>query len=505
MDNNRNRRENRNEGENIESRAHRRPENIYNNSGSQTRQPRTEQQQQRQQTRQADNDRQYTYVPADGGRRQTSSMTVKRDVSSVSIPEDRKLERKINREIKESRKEESWQQDIVRVKGSPDLLLLVVCIILLALGAVTIYSAGYPVAISDGYDGFYHLRKHLMWIGVGMVPLLAAYIMKPEFYKKWAPIALYALGAVLLVIAFIKGTSSEDSTSRWLILFGGKISVQPSEIMKAAVPMMIGWYVDKNPSDFYDQEHTKLQKFLITLKPVLIVLVACGLIILGKHLSGTIIVAIIGIATLIVAGYKIRWLIPAILPISVIAGLIYFLTHQYAWSRVTTFFSGSASSMDEKYQTMQSVYAIGSGGLLGKGIGQSQVKYGFLPKAHTDFIFSVWCEELGFVGAVAVVILFMVLVWRGYRIAMRAPDKFMSLTAFGITTHIGLQAFLNMFVATDLIANTGIPLPFFTYGGSSMVILMGEIGILLGISRRSYRKKADIEREELMRKAKMEL
>jgi cell division protein FtsW len=133
------------------------------------------------------------------------------------------------------------------------------------------------------------------------------------------------------------------------------------------------------------------------------------------------------------------------------------------------------------------------------------VTYGFLTKAHPDFIFSVWCEELGFVGAVAVVILFMVLVWRGYRIAMRAPDKFMSLTAFGITTHIGLQAFLNMFVATDLIANTGIPLPFFTYGGSSMVILMGEIGILLGISRRSYRKKADIEREELMRKAKMQL
>lgn len=485
-----------------DTRAQRRPENISN---GQRKQPGTYRPAQvRQQPDRSRTERQYTYVPGEN-KHPASAMSVRRNVSDVTIPQDRKLARQMNRELKEIRKEESWQQDIVRVNGSPDLLLLVVCIVLLALGAVTIYSAGYPIAISDGFDGFYHLKKHLMWIGIGMIPLLLAYILKPESYKKWAPITIYAIGAILLVVAFFKGTTSEDSTSRWISLFGGRVTVQPSEIMKAAVPLMLAWYADRNPSDFIEHDQSRLQKFLTTLKPVLIVIVACGLIIAGKHLSGTVIVAVIGIATLIVAGYKIRWIIPSVLPIAALGGLLYFVTHPYAWQRVTTFFSSDASTMDEKYQTMQSVYAIGSGGILGKGIGQSQIKYGFLPKAHTDFIFSVWCEELGFVGAVAIVILFIILVWRGYLIAMRAPDKFMAITAFGVTTHIGLQALLNMCVATDLIANTGIPLPFFTYGGSSMVILMGEIGFLLGVSRRSYRKKADIEREELMKKAKMEL
>ena len=147
------------------------------------------------------------------------------------------------------------------------------------------------------------------------------------------------------------------------------------------------------------------------------------------------------------------------------------------------------------------MYAIGSGGIFGVGLGASRQKYSYLGAAHTDFIFSIWCEEMGFVGAVLLIVLFILFVWRGYVIALRAPDKYTMLTAFGITTHIGLQAFLNMCVASDLIMNTGVTLPFFSYGGSALVITLAEMGILLKISRRFYRRKEDIEHDEMARRA----
>ena len=142
----------------------------------------------------------------------------------------------------------------------------------------------------------------------------------------------------------------------------------------------------------------------------------------------------------------------------------------------------------EGWQTFQGVLAIGSGGLFGLGFGQSNQKYSYVSMAHNDFIFSIWCEELGFIGAVLLIALFVAFIWRGYVIAMRAPDTFSTLTVFGIVTQVGVQAFLNMMVVCDIIPNTGISLPFISYGGSSLIMLMAEMGIVLSISRQSYRK-----------------
>ena len=150
------------------------------------------------------------------------------------------------------------------------------------------------------------------------------------------------------------------------------------------------------------------------------------------------------------------------------------------------------------YQTLQSINAIGSGGLMGVGFGESRQKHHFLTQSHTDFIFSIWCEETGFIGAIALIILFLAIIWRGYTVARRAPDMFTMLLAFGITTHIGIQAFLHMMVTTKLFFNTGVTLPFFSYGGSSLMVFMAEMGVLLCISRTYCRSKADLEREQLM-------
>jgi cell division protein FtsW len=180
---------------------------------------------------------------------------------------------------------------------------------------------------------------------------------------------------------------------------------------------------------------------------------------------------------------------------------LFLALNPYALKRITTFTDENADTLSDLYQTTQSIYAIGSGGLFGVGIGQSRQKYGFLTQSHTDCIFSIWCEETGFIGALLLIALFLLFIWRGYVIAIKAPDTFCMLTAFGITTHVGLQAFLNMCVASDIIMNTGITLPFFSYGGSSLVVLMFEMGILLSISRQYYRKKSDIERDEMLREA----
>lgn len=171
----------------------------------------------------------------------------------------------------------------------------------------------------------------------------------------------------------------------------------------------------------------------------------------------------------------------------------------YALKRWTSYTDENADLLSDVYQTTQGVYAIGSGGLFGLGLGHSRQKYSFVAASHTDFIFTIWCEEMGFIGAVFLIVLYVAFVLRGYTIAARAPDTFSSLTAFGISTHVGLQALLNIAVVTDVLPNTGISLPFFSYGGSSLVVLLAEMGILLSISRRYYMKKQDLE--ELQRGA----
>jgi cell division protein FtsW len=210
---------------------------------------------------------------------------------------------------------------------------------------------------------------------------------------------------------------------------------------------------------------------------------------LEKHLSGTIIMGLIGLCVMIIGGVHFGWMmtVAGVGGLSAIAAFL--AANPYAWERITSFADENADKLDEAWQTTQGLYAIGSGGALGVGLGASRQKYSYVSEAQNDFIFTIWCEELGFVGAVALIILFLLFIWRGYVIAMRAPDTYSALVVFGIISQVGIQAFLNIGVVTDVLPNTGIALPFFSYGGTSLIILLMEMGVVLSISKHSYQKK----------------
>ncbi|MBQ3792057.1 MAG: FtsW/RodA/SpoVE family cell cycle protein, partial [Clostridia bacterium] len=221
------------------------------------------------------------------------------------------------------------------------------------------------------------------------------------------------------------------------------------------------------------------------LVPVLAIGVYLGLIMLEKHLSAIAIVASLGFLMLVFGSLKILPLLGIFGGCGVAGGAFYLLKNEYALSRITSFIEGKETMemTDERFQTLHGLWAIGSGGALGLGLGASRLKNLWVSQAHNDFIFTIWCEETGFVGGAALIIVFGLLIWRGYLIALKAPDTYSTLTALGITTHIALQVVLNLGVVTDILPNTGISLPFISYGGTSLILIMMEMGILLSISK----------------------
>ena len=442
----------------------------------------------------------YSFTPSD--RKPTRNMTVKRNVTALTPVDERKLARREERRIREEKREREWQKDVVRTKGGVDVLMLAIILLLLALGTVAVFSASYPFALAKGLDSNYFIKQQIMFLGIGAVGMFLAAIFPMKWYRTWFPFFAYIISGLLLIAVLFIG-SSEGEATRWIRF--GPIGIQPSELMKISMVLMLAWYASKYETKMKELDFKWVSYGWNTGRPFFfILLLGCGLIAIGKHLSGTIIVAGIGFLMLLVAGSKISWLLLTALPTGIVGIVGYLILNPYALKRITTFTDDNANKLDELYQTTQSIYAIGNGGVLGVGLGESVQKHSYLSAAHTDFIFSVWCEEWGFVGALVLILLFLLFMWRGYVIAVRAPDKFTMLTAFGITTHVGMQALLNMMVASDLIMNTGISLPFFSYGGSSLIVLMAEMGILLAISRQSYKKKSDIEHDEMLRRAGMD-
>lgn len=502
-----------NDPRNRTTHARRRPEAVVNdNSGelrgrpsvdqaSRSRQvSRSGQHHDQRKTTQRRPDSEYKFS-AGNSRRPTPGATASRHVTTLTPADERRLARRENRAIREYRREEEWQKEVVRVRGGIDVFMLAIILIMLALGSITVFSASYPRAISEDVSSSYYIANQAKFLVIGFVVMIIAIIIPIKWYKNWAPIPAYVVSAILLVAVLFIGRSVGEAV-RWIKI--GPFNLQPSELMKISLVLMIAWYAEKYEKQMKDLDRGKTSYKWNILYPCIILGIACVLVLIGRHLSGTIIVGCIGFFMLILAGCKLSWLLFTVLPVAAVALGGFLALNPYALKRITTFTDDNADVLDELYQTTQSIYAIGSGGLFGKGFGQSQQKYGYLGNAHTDFIFSVWCEELGFIGAVALILLFLLFIWRGYVIALRSPDKFTMLTAFGITTHVGIQAFLNMCVASDIIMNTGVTLPFFSYGGSALIVLMGEMGILLSISRQYYRKKSDIEREELLKKAGMD-
>jgi len=394
--------------------------------------------------------------------------------------------RQENRALQIAKKEEAWQNEVERVRGGVDKLMLAIIVVLLALGALMVYSASYPTAIDKFGDSFYYLKKHLIFMFIGGVFMLGTTVIPYTWYKKWAAFAAYGV-AVLMLIAVLFIGVAEGEAKRWIYI--GGFSIQPSEIMKIALVLILAWYIDKFRPRMKDRYGFIDTYKVNTFFPMVFIGIACILVLLEKHLSGTVIIGAIGVAVMLVGGCHFGYTVITTGIAGIGAAAIYLMKNPYALKRITTFTSEEVDTLGEAWQTTQGVLAIGSGGLFGVGFSESRQKFGYVSMAHNDFIYTIWCEELGFIGAVLLIGLFLLFLWRGYVIAMRAPDTFSMLTVFGITTQVALQAFLNMMVVCDIIPNTGISLPFFSYGGSSLIMLMIEMGIILSVSRQSYRKK----------------
>jgi len=357
-----------------------------------------------------------------------------------------------------------------------DFKLLTILTIILTLGTLMIFSASYPYAQSHYNDGAYYIKRQLIFLILGLIAMLVTSRLSVKLFYTYS-VGFYILCCILLVIVLFGGFS-EGVARRWLGIPGTPLSFQPSELMKLGIILILSWYISKNQ----EGKRTILNEIIF---PGVFLFGACGLVLLEKHLSGTIIIALIGLSVLFISGASIKKMSLVYGLTAVIGGVVFLLTNGYAMKRIESFLNPNADMLSDKWQTTQGLYAIGSGGLFGLGYTNSRQKYSYVSEPQNDFIFTIWCEEMGFIGAVILITLFLLLIRRGYKIAFNANDTYSSMIAFGITSQIAIQALLNMAVVTDLIPNTGISLPFFSYGGSSLVILLAEMGILFSISRYS--------------------
>ena len=356
-----------------------------------------------------------------------------------------------------------------------DTKFLLITLVLLSLGTIMVCSASFPYASSHYGDGYYYIKRQFIFLVIGLTAMFLATLLPTELYKKSTPVFYFVCCGLLVLVLF--GGFSEGVAKRWLGIPGTPLSFQPSELMKLGIILMLSWWSERK------NEGKGILKEIVV--PGLILFCPCALVLLEKHLSGTLILAFIGICILFISGTSIKKMLACYGLTGVLGAGAFLLTNDYAMKRIESFLNPNADVLSDKWQTTQGLYAIGSGGIWGLGIGNSLQKYSYVSEPQNDFIFTIWCEETGFFGAVILIVLFILLILRGYKIALKTDNLFASLVAFGITSQIGIQALLNMLVVSDLIPNTGISLPFFSYGGSSLVILMFEVGILLSISRKA--------------------
>ncbi len=425
------------------------------------------------------------------GRRavRTPSMSEKTPPKKVGWLRRKKRELTVRRESVTDVEPRKGEETIIRVRTGVDRVMLSLILLLLALGSVMVFSASYPSALAQEGDSMYYIKRHLLFVVIGVVGMLLISTLPPSFYKKLSPLA-FGVAVVLLIVVLIPGIGiSNGEARRWLGIKGTPFTFQPSEAMKVALVMMLSWYISNFREAVQDRLDKKRCLVWGTLIPCGFVGVACCLVLLEKHLSGTIIIALIGLTVMVVGGVHMGWMTAIGGTFGTLAVGAFLAANPYALERILTFTDKNADKLDEAWQTTQGLLAIGSGGFLGVGLGASRQKYSYVSEAQNDFIFTIWCEEMGFVGAVVLIFIFLLFIWRGYVIAMRAPDLFSCLLVLGITSQVGIQAFLNIAVVTDVIPNTGIALPFFSYGGTSLIILLCEMGMVLSVSKHSYQKK----------------
>lgn len=356
-----------------------------------------------------------------------------------------------------------------------DFILFVTVLVLLAMGIIMVLSASSPSALAESGNSYAYVSKQAGFGVLGIILMLIISKIDYRQYSKLGKIA-YIASLVLLAAVPILGSSAKGAT-RWLEI--GPIRFQPSELAKIGLIVFYAAWLTKNKEQLKILKNGFIKPFAY-LAPIAIIL-----IIFQDHLSVTVIIILVVSIMMLMAGTKLKYFI-SLGSIGLVGGAGALLalakfTEKGAFriSRITTFLNPWSDVQGDGWQIIQSLYAIGSGGLFGSGLGESKQKFLYIPEPHNDFIFSVLAEELGFIGCAAVIILFAVFIWRGLLIAMRAPDMFGSLLAVGVTALIGLQAIMNIAVVTSSMPNTGIPLPFFSYGGTSLVILLCSVRSLI--------------------------
>lgn len=365
-------------------------------------------------------------------------------------------------------------------KGSIDVTFLILVLTLVTFGLIMLFSASYANALYHKDDSFFYVKKQVMFAGIGIVGMIVAALFDYRWFNKLAVPMLLASVVLLVVVLFME---ESNGASRWIWLPGGG-NFQPSEIAKFAVICMFARLIMANQD--------RMKTFQYGIMPFAVILgVVVILMMLEPHLSGSILILSIGGIMMFVGGTDLKWFGLAIIVGVLFLGVIVMIPGviDYAVGRIQHWLDPFMDPRGEGYQTIQSLYAIASGGLMGLGLGNSRQKYLYIPEPQNDFIFAIVCEELGFVGAALIIILFALLVWRGFVIAMKARDKFGAMLAVGLTVQVGLQAILNIAVVTNSIPNTGISLPFFSYGGTSLTMLLAQMGVVLSVSRRAALEK----------------
>ncbi|MBQ1187048.1 MAG: putative lipid II flippase FtsW [Clostridia bacterium] len=360
------------------------------------------------------------------------------------------------------------------------MIFLSLVLLLLSIGLVMLFSASYAYSYAYFDNSYHFISRQAIFAAIGVAVMLIISKIDYHIIKKFSWIIYAITVGMLILVLILPPMSDELNVKRWISI--GGFNFQPSEIGKFAIVVIFSAWLAANGH--------KLKKIRYVGWMLLLLGVVCGLVVVEPHLSATILIFGLGIILLIVGGLQKRWIIAGGLGgVGAAAILVFSGAISYGSDRITYWLDPWADPSGKGYQTIQSLLAIGSGGLLGRGIGQSRQKYLWVPEPHNDFIFSIVCEELGLIGAMVIIVLFCALVWRGFTIAMRAEDKFGTLMAIGLTFQVGLQAILNILVVTNTIPNTGISLPFFSYGGTALVILLAEMGIVLSISRSSSVQK----------------
>ena len=390
--------------------------------------------------------------------------------------------------------------------GSFDVPFLLLVIIILTIGVVMLFSASYTYAYyNKNGDSAYFFKRQLLFAVIGVGAMLGISKVKYEYFKLVGVLGL-PIAWLLLIIVLILPARFGDF-HRWIYI--GGLSFQPSEIAKLVIILFCAWCMERNHkkiigksvnqsafskkiSELTNGKIVVYDSFVQLCLYGAVIVITAGLVYLENHLSGTLLILAIGATMMFMGEFKKHWFI--IIGIVAVVLIAFVVTNpeileKYAGARITAWLDKSYDPKGARWQTNNSLYAIGSGGLFGAGLGNSKQKHLFVSEPQNDFIFSIVCEELGFVGASIIILLFALLVWRGVVIGIHAKDRFGALTAIGIVFQVGMQTALNIGVVTDTLPNTGISLPFFSYGGTSLMMLLAEMGMVLSVSRYSKMPK----------------